>query len=185
MASELLRAFIALEIEAGMRERMAAVMADLKRGMPEARFAPMEQLHLTLRFLGDVSRETLARMEPALGRAASECPALDATVKGLGTFPERGGPRVLWLGIDLPAPAFDLQAACEKAAVAAGLPRENRPFKAHLTLARWRGPARRPTLPEVDLGETRLARLILFRSELRPQGAVHTPLAEFELGSRA
>jgi 2'-5' RNA ligase len=184
MATEFLRAFIALEIEAGMRERIASVMADLKRGIPDARWAPREQLHLTLRFLGDVSREALARMEPALGRAAADCPAAEAKVAGLGMFPERGSPRVLWLGIDLPAAALDLQTACETAAVAAGLPRESRPFKPHLTLARWRGPARRPLLPAADLGPTRLARLILFRSELKPPGAVHTALAEFALGSR-
>ena len=185
MATELLRAFIALEIEAGMRERIAAAMADLKRGIPDARWAPREQLHLTLRFLGDVSRETLARITPALESAAAECPAAEAKVAGLGMFPERGSPRVLWLGIDLPSAVSALQTACEAAAVAAGLPRENRPFRPHLTLARWREPARRPTLPPLDLGPTHLARLILFRSELKPQGAVHTPLAEFALGSRS
>jgi 2'-5' RNA ligase len=183
MSVELLRAFVALEIEGGMRERMASVQSDLRRQIPDARWAPVEQLHLTLRFLGDLPREALTQIEPHLRRAAQDCPAAEARVAGLGMFPERGSPRVLWIGIDV-APSFlQLQVACEEAAVMAGVPRERRPFRPHLTLARWRGPARRPVLPAVDLGPTRLSRLVLFRSELRREGAQHTALATFELGS--
>jgi 2'-5' RNA ligase len=104
-------------------------------------------------------------------------------VAGLGTFPERGSPRVLWLGLAVPDTVLVLQAACERAAVADGFPREDRPFKPHLTLGRWRERDRRPELPEADLGAARVDTLVLFRSELRPQGAVYTPLARFPLGA--
>jgi 2'-5' RNA ligase len=75
-----------------------------------------------------------------------------------------------------------LQAGCEAAAVAAGFPREARRFSPHLTLGRWRDRAARPELPAVDLGSSVLDTLVLFRSELRPEGAVHTQLQRFELG---
>jgi 2'-5' RNA ligase len=81
----------------------------------------------------------------------------------------------------VPATVFDLQRACERAARAAGFEGEERPFRAHLTLGRWRDRAPRPDLPPTDLGATRLDSLILFQSDLRPDGAVYTPLARFAL----
>jgi 2'-5' RNA ligase len=100
-------------------------------------------------------------------------------------FPQRGSPRVLWLGLDVPPPVVDLQAACERAARAAGFEKEERPFRAHLTLGRWRESTPRPELLPADLGSTRLEALVLFRSDLRPDGAVYTPLARFPLGRPA
>jgi 2'-5' RNA ligase len=92
---------------------------------------------------------------------------------------------VLWIGLEVPAPVLDLQRACERAARAAGFEREARPFQAHLTLGRWRDRAPRPDFPPSDLGTTRLDTLVLFESDLRPDGAVYTPLARFALGRSA
>lgn len=177
-----IRAFVALELDASMRERIAETMADLRRRIPGVRWVSTDGLHLTLRFLGHAPPHVLAGLEPDLQRAAAACPPGEARVAGLGMFPERGSPRVLWLAISLPSPGLDLQGACEAAAVRAGFPREDRAFRPHLTLGRWRDRAPRPELPSVDLGMTALERLVLFRSELRPQGAVYTPLATFPLG---
>jgi 2'-5' RNA ligase len=77
---------------------------------------------------------------------------------------------------------LELQAECERAAVAAGFPPEGRPFRPHVTLGRWRERVRRPAAPAFDLGATPLGPVILFKSDLRPQGAVHTPLRTFPLG---
>jgi 2'-5' RNA ligase len=184
VASDTIRAFVALEIEAPCRERIVALTRDLRQRIPEVRWAHAEQLHLTLRFLGDSTRAALARLTPELARAAEACAPAEVSVAGLGLFPERGAPRVLWLALDLPAPLLVLQSACEAAAVAAGFARDGRPFQPHLTLGRWRSHAPRPSLPPADLGLTHLSRLTLFQSELRPEGATHTQLATFELGSR-
>jgi RNA 2',3'-cyclic 3'-phosphodiesterase len=144
-----------------------------------------EGIHLTLRFLGDTSPEQVAALRPLLAAAAVACPAAEGRVVGLGTFPERGSPRVLWLGLDVPSAVYDLQRACERAARAAGFERETRPFQAHLTLGRWRDRAPHPELPPADLGTTRLDTLVLFQSDLRPDGAVYTSLARFALGRPA
>jgi 2'-5' RNA ligase len=69
--------------------------------------------------------------------------------------------------------------------VAAGFPREERSFHPHLTLGRWRDRARRPALPDVNLGSGRVDRLVLFRSQLAPSGSVYTPLATFPLAGAA
>jgi 2'-5' RNA ligase len=83
---------------------------------------------------------------------------------------------VLWLGVSLPSEAHAVQAACERVAVAAGFLAEPRPFRPHLTLARWRDRVRRPDLPDVDLGAARVDRLILYRSDIHPSGSAYTAL---------
>ena len=180
--SPAVRAFIAIELDAAVRERILETMAALRARLKGVRWVQPDALHLTLRFLGPSSANALTCLRDELGPAAARCPATRARVSGLGLFPMRGSPRVLWLGISLAPEAFALQKECERAALAAGFPPEGRAFKPHLTLGRWRENARRPDLPSLDLGETLLDTLVVFRSELRPQGAIHTPLAVFPLG---
>ncbi len=179
-----LRAFIALELDLRLREAMADLQAQLRPRLAGIRFVHPEGIHLTLRFLGPTRPQQIARLQPSLAGAASECPPFAASISGVGTFPDRGSPRVLWLAVALPEPALELQRSCERAARAAGFDREERPFRAHLTLGRWRERAPQPELAAVDLGSTRLETLVLLRSELRRDGAVYTPLERFPLGRR-
>jgi len=116
-----------------------------------------------------------------VAHAAAACPRSEAQLAGLGLFPPRGAPRVLWIGARLDEPVLALQRACEAAAVAAGFPGEDRPFHPHLTLGRWKDRARRPVLPDAALGTLRIDELTLFRSEPRAGGSVYTPLARFPL----
>ena len=179
------RAFVAIELDAPLREAIGDLQARLRPRLGGIRLVRPEGIHLTLRFLGDTSPAQLETLRPPLAAAAALCPAAEARVAGLGTFPERGRPRVLWLELEVPLSVLDLQRACERAARTAGFEREPRPFRAHLTLGRWRERAPRPGLPPADLGATRLDTLVLFRSDLGPGGAVYTPLARFRLGRPA
>lgn len=176
------RAFVALELDGGLRQAIRDLQARLRPRLGGIRLVRPEGIHLTLRFLGDASPTQIEELRPRLAAAAALCPPADARVSGLGTFPERGSPRVLWLGLDVPPSLLDLQHACERAARAAGFEREERPFRAHLTLGRWRDRAPRPELPPAELGKTPLDTLVLFRSDLRPDGAVYTALARMALG---
>jgi len=180
----MIRAFVALELEAGIRTAAAALIETLRPRARSARFVSPGSLHLTLRFLGSSEPEQLDAVSLELGAAADACPPTTARVSGLGTFPARGSPRVLWLGMELPPAVLALQRDCERAAVSAGFEPETRSFEPHLTLARWKERAPRPDLPACDLGECRLETLILFRSDLQPKGARHTPLGEWRLGGR-
>ncbi len=175
------RTFIALELDADLRTAIGRLMADERHRFAGLRWVRPEGIHLTLRFLGDASPEQIEGLRESLRPLAARCPPVQVRVGGLGLFPERGAPRVLWLGIELPESIYDLQAACEAAAVAAGFVAEKRAFRPHLTLGRWRDGASRPALPPADLGPTRLEKLTLFRSELRPGGAIHTALASLGL----
>ena len=176
------RAFVALPLDDRAREAIAELQARLRPRLVGIRLVRPEGMHLTLRFLGPTSPTQIETLRPLLAAAAAACPPADVRVAGLGTFPERGSPRVLWLGIEAPPAILDLQRACERAARAAGFEREERPFKAHLTLGRWRDRAPRPDLPATDLGKARLETLVLFRSDMKPEGAVYTPLVEVGLG---
>ncbi len=178
---KLIRAFIALELDKVMRDRLAELIQSLHGVITGARWVRPEGTHLTLKFLGYARREVLDSLVPPLRRAAEECPAATVRVAGLGVFPERGRARVLWVSADVPSPVLRLQQACERAAVAAGFEPETRPFAPHLTLGRWREPAPRPTLPEADLGRTTLDTLVLYRSQPGPAGSVYTPLESFAL----
>jgi RNA 2',3'-cyclic 3'-phosphodiesterase len=194
---------VALEIPTDTRERISALVSALKPSLPGVRWLSPDSYHLTLRFLGPSSPEALAALEAPLGAAAAATPAFAVRVGGLGVFPSPRAARVLWLGLSPPPGLHDLQKACESAAVSAGYAPEARPWRSHLTLGRWREPARLPpvgvvgsgglppvgvvgigggvALPYEELGETRLFRLVLFRSDLKPAGAVHTPLREWLL----
>lgn len=180
-AEKLVRAFVALELDDSTRARLAELVRSLDGVIPGARWVRPEGIHLTLRFLGYARRAVLDSLVPPLRRAAEDCPATTAGVAGLGVFPERGRARVLWIALDAPPIVLRLQQACERAAVAAGFEAETRPFRPHLTLGRWREPAPRPTLPEADLGRTRLDTLVLYRSQPGPAGSVYTPLETFPL----
>jgi 2'-5' RNA ligase len=179
------RAFVALPLPDRVHREVAGLVPRLTPSVPGLRFVRDDSVHVTLRFFGWTRADTLAALEAPLAAAAAACPPFEMAIRGLGMFPDRGGPRVLWLGLDLPAPARMLQAACEDAAVAAGFAPETRAFHPHLTLGRWRDRVRRPALPEVDLGSARASELILYRSDIRPSGSVYAPLAVFPLGGAA
>ena len=193
MSEERLRCFVALEIGEPMRARIAALTSELRERAPGVRWVRPEGVHLTLRFLGSTTARQTDALRPVLARLARACAPAEAHVRELGVFPGRGRPRVLWLGLTVPDSVMALQAACEEAARAAGFAPETRPFRAHLTLGRWRDdvPPRRsrpgasgagPDWPSGDLGTTWLDSLVLFRSHPGPGGSVYAPLARFELG---
>jgi RNA 2',3'-cyclic 3'-phosphodiesterase len=179
------RAFVALELEQHLRAALGDLQSQLQPRLGKVRLVRPEGIHLTLRFLGSTSPAQVERLRSELAAAAVKCPATDARAALLSIFPERGSPRVLWLGLEVEPPVLELQEACERAARAAGFAPEGRPFRAHLTLGRWRERVPRPDLPPVDLGTTRLETVALFESDLRPDRAVYTPLARFRLGGEA
>jgi 2'-5' RNA ligase len=175
-SQDLVRAFLALPIDPAARDQVARVIEDLRPLLRGVRWVSSAGWHLTLRFLGPSTQEALDCLSQPLRAAAAACPAGEGRLGPLGLFPERGSPRVLWLDVELPEPARTLQRACEAAARSAGFAPEDRPFKGHLTLGRWREMVPGPKLPSVVWGVTRLEELVLFRSDLKPQGALYTPL---------
>jgi RNA 2',3'-cyclic 3'-phosphodiesterase len=178
---KLIRAFVAIELAEPMRKKLADLIDTLRDRIRGVRWVRAEGIHLTLRFLGYAQRDRLEALIDPLRGLANGCLAGEADVSGLGTFPQRGLARVIWLGIEVPPSVLRLQQECERAAVAAGFEPETRPFAPHLTLGRWSEPAPRPALPPIDLGRTTLDTLVLYRSQPGPKGSIYTPLQTFAL----
>jgi RNA 2',3'-cyclic 3'-phosphodiesterase len=187
-----MRLFTAVEIGETMQARAATLLAELRRraesSAPRAKvtWVAAARLHLTLRFIGEVDAGTGERIVHAL---RDEIPMAPFTVEwgGLGAFPPRGAPRVLWVGVAAGAEAL---VAAEKHVsdrlAALGIAREARPYSPHLTLARVREPAglKAATLFErvdASLGETAVDAITLFQSHLSPKGPTYTALSKSRL----
>jgi len=176
-----MRLFIAIELPDEIKRQLEGMRTDI----PGSRWVPMEQIHLTLAFLGDVDDATLERLTRTL--AAIRSPGFSLRFSGVGCFPDRRRPRVLWAGLE-PEPLLNgLAAAVREAVLACDIPLEERPFSPHITLARLRFPAPREVAtfldhplkqisPHADIHE-----FTLFQSRLTFQGAVHTPVKAFAL----
>jgi len=175
-----MRAFLAIPLPAAVR----AELAELAGSIPRLRALKAETIHLTLRFLGEITspEPILAAVAPVV--AAHE--PFEMELRGLGGFPRTHAARVAWVGVrkgDMEAGI--LAAGIEDALVILGFPRERRPWHGHVTLGRFRVARRIP--PEIadkerDFGLVRAERVVLFRSTLSREGAFHEPVWELSLG---
>jgi len=182
-----MRLFLAIDLPATVRGELQRVQRELATVLSGWRFIAPANIHLTLRFLGEVDEDDLARQRTAWQRAIHPRPPLPLQLEGLGCFPPRGAPRVLWVGVRERGRGKGLQALATRLDAIArnlGLPAERRPFRPHLTLARAR-PGRRAVRPEptraLHLGELTGDRVVLYCSELSRAGARYTARAEFPL----
>src|SRR5437667_7250043 len=136
-----MRLFVALEIPSAVRENLANLLQSLRAVSPQSKWVRPENLHVTLKFIGEAPEAKLAGIRVALAGVRSEQP-VTLEFRGLGFFPNEKHPRVFWAGIEASANlktlAADIESALEKLR-----PRENREFSPHLTLARFE----RPKLP--------------------------------------
>ncbi|ANM28939.1 hypothetical protein ABI59_03940 [Acidobacteria bacterium Mor1] len=184
-----MRLFIAIELPASARRELERRVAEL-RGRRGWRFVPSRNLHLTLRFLGEVSAAQRRPLFSACAAAVSSLPGGRLGLSDLGVFPGPRRPRVLWCGLrQEPADwLLPLAREVERAVRSAGFPAEDRPFRPHVTLARAvRG--QRPAVPPDAAGGAgaegrerfRVSRVVLFRSHLGAAGARYEALEQWPL----
>jgi RNA 2',3'-cyclic 3'-phosphodiesterase len=183
----LLRAFIAVEIPHEIQQKINKESARLRSetgGL--VRWVPAQNMHLTLKFLGDVSPSSVEFLVQMLRNEADAASCFSLQLTGLGAFPSIKRPRVILIGIQAPAALTALQRGIESASRRLGYEPEERPFSPHLTLGRVKQNA---TVGEqqkirhiiegiqVDvLGTARVDSVHLFKSELKPNGSVYTRL---------
>lgn len=191
--AEALRLFVAVDLPDAARAAVAAEMAALAEVGADVRWVRPEQLHVTLKFVGDTPPEDVDPLREAL-RDVPTAGALRLSVRGLGRFPAagRGAPRVFWAGFDGDVDGLvTLARAVEDACAECGVERERRSFTPHLTLGRVRSGRNLRALEAVveERGASFAAEVPgyvdafrLYRSELRPTGALHTVLEEYPLG---
>jgi len=185
-----LRLFFAVELPEDLRGRAAEHAARLRREFPHAKagWERPEKMHVTLKFLGDVEAARVASLGAAAGRSTAGLSSFGLSVEGTGAFPPHGAPRVLWLGLRDDAGGLALlQSRLEQECEREGFPREPRPFKPHLTLARIRTPQGARELAaahrQTPFGPItfKVSELTLVRSQLGPGGSRYTPLSRHSL----
>jgi len=177
--------FVALEIPFAVRENLAALLESLRAVSSQTRWVRPENLHVTLKFMGEVPETKLAATRSVLAGVRSDQP-VTVDFRGLGFFPNEKRPRVFWAGIEASPNLKTLAADIESVVEKLGIPREQRPFSPHLTLARFEPPG----LPEKlrsaiqenaarEFGSLRTNQYHLIESKLKPSGAEYTTLESF------
>lgn len=192
----MLRTFIALELPAAIHAalKVAADELQLELGGVPLRWVANENIHLTLKFLGDVNEEQVTAVSSTLEEFAKQTPPFELTLTELGAFPSLGKPLVVWAGVTAPSALVDLNTKVETAMQVLAFEAEPRAFVPHLTLARLQRSARFADPHRVGdvIAAAALQKaggvadtLTLFRSQLKPSGAVYNPLHQFKLSGEA
>lgn len=184
-----MRLFVAIELEHPLRRVLLRMSDDLSSFAKDVRWIKADQMHLTLKFLGEVSEGNVDAVCQTCAKVAAESAAFALTVDRCGCFPPSGKVRVIWGGGGETPPGLSACAArCEDALESLGFQRESRPFAAHLTVGRVRDDRTDGRLREA-IGGLRIKKasqpakeLTVFRSELTPRGAIHTALGRFRFG---
>jgi 2'-5' RNA ligase len=187
------RLFIAIELPARIRHPISEQITRLREACPDVRasWTRAENLHLTLKFFGDVAVNRVDTLSQALIRAVTRTTEFDLVIEGCGVFPPRGKPNVLWIGIspETGPACLRLYQAIEDDCAKAGFKRDERKFHPHLTIARLRHPAGARDLANLHQATQfepialQVTSACLIRSELSSSGSRYTIIARHELNS--
>ena len=200
----IMRVFVGLDIDDGIRGRMEKFIREARGLAPDVRWVTPESLHVTLKFIGEKPDGVVKDIEKALGSIVAE--VFEVSFRGCGFFPTAKAARVFWVGIEAGARLAQLAGAVEDKLAGIGIPKEERAFSPHLTLARGGArigsgsgaPGRRSgdrvnqrfaklqqRLNEqaaLEFGTMAAREFFLYRSQLSPKGARYMKLARFGLG---
>ncbi len=183
-----MRTFISVELPSEEKERIEETTASFRKSGFGISWVKPENLHLTLKFLGEVDDKRIQDLTAALERALEGESRFGMELRGLGVFPDLKKPRVIWIGIEKGKENLTrMQGKIEEEFSKAGFPKEKRGFTPHLTIARVKSLKGIEKLTggikdvnfeseEIEVGE-----VVLMKSQLHPQGAIHTPIRIFKL----
>lgn len=199
-----MRLFIALDIDDVIRERISSFVEDVQGFAPDARWVKPESLHVTLKFIGEQPEAEVKRIKETLHTVTGS--ATEIHFQGYGFFPTAKSARVFWIGMEAGPQLASLAATIEEKMTdeklaALGIPKEERAFSPHLTLARGPGGSGSPrwrkgdgpncafqhlqeklaSLPTFDFGTMTLREFFLYQSQLSPKGSKYTKLERFPI----
>jgi len=188
MTDDVIRTFIAVDLPPSVLEALGQVSSQLQEKLPDTpvRWVNSQKMHLTLKFLGDISKENIGMVEKILHSEASKRQAMEIGIGGIGAFPKMRHPRVIWIGIEAPAELFDLRRGIEDSVARMGYNYDKYDFTPHLTLGRISRKASARDVRTVGnvlhefqvgfIGVARIGAVHLYRSDLHPDGAKYTCL---------
>jgi 2'-5' RNA ligase len=184
------RIFCAIELPATVRDLVLRHITDLKQAVADAHasWAREANLHLTLKFLGEVPKSSVKDFSNAVSRAVAAVTPFSIRLEQTGAFPKHGQPRVLWIGINDPTGRLgELHARLEEESAHVGFAKEARPFHPHLTVARLRKPEHARTLAAAHKQlkfapvEIAVSELLVIRSELSSEASKYTVVSRHAL----
>jgi 2'-5' RNA ligase len=183
-----IRAFIAVDLTPEVQDCLKQISSQLKNEMGDVpiRWVAPENIHLTLKFLGDVSTNNIEVLTELLEAETANQKPMVISVGGIGAFPKIRNPRVIWVGIEAPAELVALHRTIDSQTARIGYAPDRRPFSPHLTLGRVSRNATPRDVRKIGdvlanqkigfLGVARIREVHLYRSDLKPSGAVYTKL---------
>ena len=184
----MIRAFIALDLATEVLQRLEEVNRQLRQCLPGSavRWVAVKNIHLTLKFLGEVSEANLPVLYEITRKEAEKQAPFEIRISGLGAFPSVNRPRVIWVGIQAPPDLAAVQHAIDTETARVGYASEERDFSPHLTLGRIARNASPEETRQItgnlsvlkvgDLGASRIQAIHFYRSDLTPQGSIYTRL---------
>ena len=185
----MIRCFVAIPLPGDVLAQIGEVSHQLKKLSIDARFPRPESIHLTLKFLGDVQESAVPDILETMKEKVCKYESFEVSVRNAGAFPHLANPRVVWLGVEPEEELEKLQSSVESGLVELGFEKEKRRFSPHLTLARVKSRHMIANLmhylelhgSKIDLGSFLVRTVVLYRSELRPSGAVYSRLGSAAL----
>ncbi len=191
--SKPIRAFVAAELNDLTRREARKLIQRLQESPAKVKWTEAGNLHLTLKFLGDITLERIPEISEALQKAAAKVEPFAFELVGAGAFPRRQAPRTVWIGVQEGSEDLvHLHQAVENELRPLGFRSEGRRYTPHVTIGRVRQSPAEAIAElgrllagevEVSLGSVSIDRVVLFSSQLRPSGAVYEELADAELGA--
>lgn len=187
-----MRSFIAIELPQETRQYLSRLQEELKMSDGDVKWVQPQNIHLTLKFLGEIDTKESEKVEKVIEEIAKDKLVFYARLCCLGAFPKINYPRVIWIGIDKgDVEIKQIAEALEEKTVTLGIPAQEKPFSSHITLGRVRSNLNRNNLiqklqnltqpSEQKPAEFLVKKITLFKSTLTPQGPVYEVLKEASL----
>jgi len=189
-----MRAFIAIELSPDLRKRLGSLEEQLKSSGADVKWVESKNIHLTLKFLGEIDNKTIEKIIKIMEDIAVKEKPFYIRLFSPGAFPKINSPRVIWIGIDKgDSETKQIAKILEEETAKVGIPQENRPFSSHITLGRVKSGLNREKLvknlenlaskPPEDSPEFLVTKITLFKSTLAPGGPIYEALKEAHLQS--
>jgi len=185
-----IRSFLAFELPLEIKEIVNRVSGEVRKSSLDVKWVKPDNIHLTVVFLGNIHRDDINALGDEVQKVCLDYGPFNISLKGMGSFPNRRNPRVLWLGLDGDLDRMShFRDALQKGLNPFGIKEEKRKFNPHLTLGRFRKNSKRTyhldklilKYEDLDSPVCPLNELVLFKSELKPRGAEYTKLKAWPL----
>lgn len=187
--SEKIRAFIAIELNKEIHSALSKIQNDLRRTGADVKWVKPANIHLTLKFLGNINTELIPEIKKILSKISQSYTGFAAELTELGAFPRLQSPRVIWAGMQAgKEKVISIAKELEDNLSKIGIPKEEKDFHPHATLGRIKSPMNRLKLVEALSSKTKISplnfqveKITLFKSTLMPQGPIYEAIVEVSL----